>query len=174
MERGCRAEPERRHAAPEQIRLSSSLRSRLILKDKLGRLQGTPALVNINRANTRAGMSGWQEPAKSLQSPIQIPTDRDGTQSPTLPTTSPWNDLPAALAPMLSRHPCCHGTQPTLCLRHQSTAGKPRSDQHPASAPTLQTLPLRDRPAQCQNSPEQFKSIMRAQNSTSNSPLVPE
>lgn len=162
-ERGCRAEPEGRHAAPKQIRLSSSLRSRLILKDKLGRLQGTPALVNINSANARARTSDWQEPAKSLQSPIQIPTDKELGARHCQPPPHEMTCLPCW-------HPCCHSTQPTFCLRHQSTAGEPRSDQLPASAPALQTLPLRDRPTQWQNSPEQFKSITQAQNSTSNSP----
>ena len=132
---GWQAEQAGCHAVLEQIRLSSSLGSRLIWKDKLGRLQGTPVQVSINRANTRC-CGGEGQAGRNQQNPL-----------------TPQSKFPFIDKELRARHcqlpppgitclPRRRGTQSSFCLHHQSTATaaaeNPRSDLLPGSPPAPQ------------------------------------
>lgn len=107
------------------------------MKDKRGRLQGTPAQFNINRANIRC--CGREGQAGRNQEKLLTPQSK-------FPLID--KELRARLPPVgITCSPCCRGTQTSFCLRHQSTATaaaeEPRSNLLPAS-PAPQTPPLRD------------------------------
>lgn len=145
---GWQAEQQERHPALQQIRLSSGLGSRLISKDKLGRLQGTPAQVNINRANTRLCGSGGQA-GRNLENAF--------TPQSKFPFLD--KELRARRCQLPAAGITCSPRHPALVLPLSPEAEKPRSDLlpgfqlapgylnlllgSPAPPPTLQLRPTR-------------------------------